>query len=274
MGNSTRRSRVAGREGIVLPFSCSVLEIPVLPRSSVRSSPHPRTATPSASSRQDRGRALRRGALFVFLIAAAALLAWKLGLFELRDRAALVAAIRRARTFPLLVPAFVAAYAAAVTFGLPASPFTLAGGALFGFWRGFLLNWLGAVLGAFLAFLFASALCGDACRALLGRRAEALDRLATEHGFLGTLRLRLIPVVPFSLLNFAAALAGVRRRDYFLATALGIIPGTAVYTYFAESLLRGATDAGHHALVRVAAAGALLLAFSFVPALVRRIRRR
>jgi uncharacterized membrane protein YdjX (TVP38/TMEM64 family) len=222
------------------------------------------------SESSGRGTALRRAALFVLVLAAAALLAWKLGAFELRDRQTLLAAIHKIRGHRLLIPTFIAAYAIAVTFGLPASPFTLAGGVLFGFWRGFLLNWLSASLGAFLAFLFAGSLCGEECRALLGRRAEKMGRLAAEHGFLGTLRLRLIPVVPFTLVNFGAALAGVRLRDYVAATVLGIIPGSAVYTYFADSLLQGAAGASRHALVRVSVAGVLLLALSFVPSLFRR----
>lgn len=229
---------------------------------------------PRAASRDssDRRRAFRRAGLFVLLLAAAALVAWKLGAFGLSDRKTLVVAIQRVRDYPLLVPAFLAAYALAVTFGLPAAPLTLAGGALFGFWRGTLLNWLGAMAGAFLAFSFAGSLCGHACRALLGRRGETVERLAAEHGLMATLRLRLIPVVPFSLLNYAAALTGVRRRDYLLGTAFGIIPGTAVYTYFADALLQGASGAGRHALVRVSIAGALLLILSFVPTLVRRMR--
>ena len=241
----------------------------------VRSIP-PISATGDAipAPRPSRARALVRVAILVALLLGVALLAWKLGLFHLRDRAALATAIERVRGLPFLVPGFVLAYALAVTFGLPASPFTLAGGVLFGFWRGSLFNWLGATAGASLAYLFAGALCGDDCRALLGRKAEAMAHLAGEHGFLATLRLRLIPVVPFSLLNFAAALAGVRWRDYLAATALGIVPGTAVYTYFAESLLQGAAGAGQAALLRVSLAGVLLLALSFLPTLFRRKSRR
>lgn len=228
----------------------------------------------TADSRECSGRSgVARLALFVLILAVAVLVGWKLGLFELRDRKALLGLVRRVRGVPLLAPAFVAAYAAAVTFGLPASLFTLAGGVLFGFWFGFLLNWLGATLGAVFAYTFASALCGDGCRGLLGRWAETLEEVATKHGLIGTLRLRLIPVVPFSLLNFGAALAGVRRRDYYIATALGIIPGTAVYTFFADSLLQGAAGAGRHALIRVAVAGAVLLLLSFVPAFVHRVRK-
>lgn len=99
------------------------------------------------------------------------------------------------RSVRFLPPIFVAAYAVAVTLGLPATAFTLAGGALFGFGTGLLLNWLGAIVGAVLAYSFAGTLCGEDCRALLGRRAATLEQMAVTHGFLGTLRLRLIPLV-------------------------------------------------------------------------------
>ncbi|MFN2398155.1 MAG: TVP38/TMEM64 family protein [Gemmatimonadaceae bacterium] len=240
-----------------------------------------RTLKPALASTPDalkpppkRGAALRRLGVFLLVVAVAVAVAWHFGLFELTNRDALAAAIekvRRVRYLPLL---FVLAYAIAVTFGLPATAFTLAGGALFGFGPGLLLNWLGATIGAVLAYSFAGALCGETCRAVLGRRAEALDQLAAAHGFVGTLRLRLIPVVPFTLLNYGAALAGVRRRDYVLATALGIVPGAAVYTYFANSLIQGVEGAGRQALVNVSIAGVLLIVLSFIPMLVHRVARR
>lgn len=229
---------------------------------------------PGAPSPASRSGALRRLGLFLLVIAIASVGAWWLGLFELTDREMLAAALQRVRSLRFLPVLFVAAYAGAVTFGLPATAFTLAGGILFGFGMGLLLNWLGAMIGAVLAYSFASALCGEDCRSLLGRRGAALGQLAAAHGFVGTLRLRLIPVVPFTLLNYGAALAGVRRRDYVLATALGIIPGAAVYTWFAGSLVQGIEGAGRHAFVNVSIAGALLVLLSFVPALAQRLARR
>ena len=238
--------------------------------------PHPESGPASNGPRSPRPPS-RRGAvgrllLLAIVIAIVALVAWRLGLFQLRDRERLLAVVDELRGARLLAPAFVLAYAAAVTFGLPASAFTLAGGVLFGFWRGLLFNWLGATAGAMLAYLFADLLCRGDCRRLLGRRGSALERVAADHGFMSMLRLRLIPVVPFSLLNFAAALAGVRRRDYALATALGIVPGAAVYTYFADSLLQGAAGAERHALTRLTIAAGLLLLLSFTPAIIRRAR--
>jgi uncharacterized membrane protein YdjX (TVP38/TMEM64 family) len=210
--------------------------------------------------------------VFIAVLAVAAVVAWRLGFFQLTHPATLARAVRSVRAQRLAGPLFVAAYAIAIMFGLPGSAFTLAGGAIFGFWWGLLLNWLGATVGATLAFLFAHSLCGDACRSLLGRYSTRLEQAAQSHGLMATLRLRLIPLVPFNLLNFGAALAGVRFRDYVIATAIGIIPGTAVYTYFADSLLSGAAGANRHALLNVSVAGALLLALSFVPTLMRKVR--
>jgi uncharacterized membrane protein YdjX (TVP38/TMEM64 family) len=215
--------------------------------------------------------ALKLG-IFVAIIAAVMVIAWRLGFFQLTHPATLARAVRGVRSQPLAAPLFIVAYAIATMFGLPGSAFTLAGGAIFGFWGGLLFNWLGAVAGATLAFLFAHALCKDTCRSLLGRHSTTLEQAAKSHGLMATLRLRLIPLVPFNLLNFGAALAGVRFRDYVIATAVGIIPGTAVYTYFADSLLSGAAGASRHALLNVSVAGALLLAISFAPTLVRKMR--
>lgn len=78
---------------------------------------------------------------------------------------------------------------------------------------------------------------------------------------------RSLPATPLTL-------AGVPFRAYVAATALGIIPGTVVYTYFADSLIAGVEGASRRAFARVAIAAALLLVASFAPALVRRVRRR
>lgn len=186
----------------------------------------------------------------------------------------LAAAVRELRERPFIAPLFVAAYTAATTLALPGSVLTIAGGAIFGFPVGFLLNWLGATLGATGAYWLARALGLDAVRRLVGSRAGGLEQFAGAHGFTTVLRLRLIPVVPFNLLNFAAGLAGVPFRDYLLGTAIGLVPGTAVYTWFADALIGGAEGARREALVKLAIAGGLLVALSFLPALLGRSRAR
>lgn len=181
--------------------------------------------------------------------------------------AALATALRGAWWAPA---AFVAVYTCATALNFSGLVLTLLGGAVFGFWWGALLNSLGANLGASAAFWLARRLGREGLRAWLGDRLASVDRLTEHAGFSWLLRLRLIPVVPFNLLNFASGLTALPWSTYAAATALGIVPGTLVYTYFADAMLQGSRDATRGAFLRVAIAGALLVLLSFVPTLARR----
>lgn len=209
--------------------------------------------------------------LLVSLLVGAWAGARALGVFEALEPARLAEHIRQARLVPWAPTAFVVVYAVVASLGLPATPFTLAGGALFGPWWGTGANWLAATLGATGAYLLAQRLGRDAVRTLLGKRAASLDRFAGDAAFTGMLRLRLLPLVPFNALNFGAGLVGVRPLPYVASTALGILPGTAVYTAFADALLAGVDGAREAAFVRVAVAGGLLVVLSFAPVLARRV---
>jgi uncharacterized membrane protein YdjX (TVP38/TMEM64 family) len=211
---------------------------------------------------------------FALLIAAATLVAWRLGFFALGDPRRLAAAIRNAREIRGIVPLFVATYALVATFGLPAFPLTLAGGAMFGLGLGSVLSWLGAFIGAMGAYALARLLGRDALYGLIGKWGERLDLLGERSGFSTIFRLRVVAVVPFNLVSFAAGLASVPFPSYAAATALGIIPGTIVYTYFADSLVAGVGGAGRKALARLAIAAAALLVLSFAPSLARRLAVR
>lgn len=166
---------------------------------------------------------------------------------------------------------FVGVYVVGTALGLPGSVLTLAGGAVFGVFLGSALNWLGATLGALVAFLAARYLGRETVARVLRGRVAALDEKVGEHGFRAVLYLRLIPLVPFNGLNFGAGLTRVRLRDYALATAVGIVPGTIVYTYFADALIQGSSEARARALVNFAIAAAALIAFTLV---TERVRRR
>lgn len=198
-------------------------------------------------------------------------LAWHFGFFALRDPQKLAAAIRSARRVHYIGPIFVAVYVLAATFGLPASPLTLAGGAIFGVELGIVLNWLGAVLGACGAYALTRVLGRDAVQAS-GRWGDKLNMLGARSGFGIMFRLRLIPVVPFNLLNIAAGLASVAFRPFALGTALGILPGTIIYTWFADSLVAGVEGASQRAFVRLAVAAVLLVGLSFGPQLITKAR--
>ncbi|MDQ3517042.1 MAG: DUF547 domain-containing protein [Gemmatimonadota bacterium] len=215
-------------------------------------------------------KALLKLVILAAIIASAFFAAWKTGLYEYTDLSKAATAVRDLRDVRFIIPLFVLAYALAATFGLPGSILTLVGGAMFGFGLGTLLNWSGATAGAIAAYTLARTLGRDAFRGVLGKYGDKLDALAENKGFLAILRLRLIPAVPFNVLNYASGLAGVPARSYIAATALGIIPGTAIYTYFADALLAGAEGAQEKALLRLCIAGALLMLLSFVPAIARK----
>jgi uncharacterized membrane protein YdjX (TVP38/TMEM64 family) len=186
--------------------------------------------------------------------------------------------ILRASTWAPLV--FVPLYAGAVAMAMPGTVMTLAGGAVFGLWWGTAFNWLGAVLGANLAYALARFLGREGMEQFMGERArtgsgmERLDRAVKAHGFRGMLTLRLIPLVPFNALNFGGGLVGMSWPTYASATAVGIIPGTFIYTMFADALLQGSTEASREAFLRMAVSGGLLVVLSFLPAILKKLGLR
>lgn len=133
---------------------------------------------------------------------------------------------------PWAPAAFVVGYALAVVAFVPASLLTLAAGAVFGVARGTLLVAAGATLGACASFLLARHAARDAVSRRLSRtpRFAALDRAVGEDGRRLVFLLRLSPVFPFGLLNYALGLTRVRFVDYLVASA-GMLPGTLLYVY-------------------------------------------
>ncbi len=127
------------------------------------------------------------------------------------------------------IAVFVVGYAVLVLVPTPASLLTILGGALFGVWWGTLLAWGGAVLGAFGGFLLGRRLGRPAVDRLLRGRLEQADQVLSRHGLVAVLAVRLVPLFPFTPLNYAAGLLGVRTRDYVLGTAVGIVPGALAY---------------------------------------------
>ena len=128
--------------------------------------------------------------------------------------------------------AFIGLYAVAAVAFVPGALLTLAAGGIFGLGLGVVVVLAGATLGASLAFLIARYLArGPVERALRGNaRFTAIDRAVGQDGRRITFLLRLSPVFPFSLLNYALGLTQVRFVDYLLAS-LGMIPGTVLYVY-------------------------------------------
>ena len=176
---------------------------------------------------------------------------------------------------PVLAPlVFVLVYAFAVAVSFPgASLLTIIGGFLFGALLGTAITVFAATTGATAIFLIARTSLGDLLASRAGPRVQRLRRGFQEEGFSYLLSLRLVPLFPFWLINLAAALFGMRILPYVAATAIGIVPGTFVYSYFGQGL-EGALDSeGPPASVELFVGLALLGVMALVPVAVRKWRR-
>ena len=128
---------------------------------------------------------------------------------------------------------FIAVYVAACVLFVPGSWITLGGGALFGLWWGVVYVFSGALAGATLSFLLGRFVARDwVVRRLESYpRFRALDAAVGRDGWKIVLLTRLSPGFPFTLLNYAYGVTQVSLRDYFFASAVGMLPGTILYVY-------------------------------------------
>jgi pyruvate/2-oxoglutarate dehydrogenase complex dihydrolipoamide dehydrogenase (E3) component/uncharacterized membrane protein YdjX (TVP38/TMEM64 family) len=126
--------------------------------------------------------------------------------------------------------AFVAAYIAATALSLPgATVLTLLGGALFGLGWGLLLVSFASSIGATLAFLASRWLLRDWVQGRFGERLAAFNAGVAKDGAFYLFTLRLVPVVPFFVINLAMGLTPMRTATYYWVSQLGMLAGTAVY---------------------------------------------
>jgi pyruvate/2-oxoglutarate dehydrogenase complex dihydrolipoamide dehydrogenase (E3) component/uncharacterized membrane protein YdjX (TVP38/TMEM64 family) len=121
-------------------------------------------------------------------------------------------------------------YVAVTALSLPgATVLTLAGGALFGLFTGTLLVSFASSLGALLAFFASRTLLRETVRKRFGRRLEEIDAGVERDGALYLATLRLVPVVPFFVINLAMGLTAIRARTYYAVSQAAMLPATIVY---------------------------------------------
>ena len=126
----------------------------------------------------------------------------------------------------------------AIVAPLPVFVITLANGFLFGWAWGALLSWSSAMAAAALCFWIARALGRPAVERLLGdaKALDKADRFFARHGTRAVFIARLLPLVPFDPVSYGAGLTSTRFWPFFLATALGQLPVTLLYSYLGERL--------------------------------------
>ncbi|WP_445152702.1 TVP38/TMEM64 family protein [Baekduia sp. Peel2402] len=111
-----------------------------------------------------------------------------------------------------------------------------ASGLLFGTWLGTPISIISAVLGASLAFSLSRWLAHDAVEQLQGARLRALRAFIGRRGFLSVLYARIVPGVPYSMVNYAAGLSPIALTTFAAATAIGCAPRAFAYTALGGSL--------------------------------------
>ena len=176
-------------------------------------------------------------------------------------------------SFGILAPAvFVGLYAVGTVLFLPGSLITLAGGALFGPVWGSAFNLLGATIGATLAFLAARYLASDWVSRKSGPRLARLISGVDDEGWRFVALVRLVPVFPFNMLNYALGLTRIRLFHYVVTSLVCMAPAGIAYTYLGHAgseALSGGEDAIRTGLIALG----LVAAVAFLPRLVRRIRK-
>ena len=130
---------------------------------------------------------------------------------------------------------FVLLYVLAAITLAPAFLLTFSAGAVFGLWRGTLLTYIGAVLGASAVYALAAPLARTRVLRWIDRdpRVAATRRAVVKDSAWIMFLLRLSPLVPYNLLNYALSLSGVRYRDYLMAS-VGMIPAILMYAYYGK----------------------------------------
>lgn len=175
---------------------------------------------------------------------------------------------------------FIALYTLCVAFSLPVSAvMTVTAGFLFGQLLGSFVVLIGATAGATAVFLAARTALGDALCKRAGPWLKKMEAGFKENAISYLLVLRLIPLFPFFAVNLVPALLGMKLRDYVLATFVGIIPGSFVFTAVGVGL-GSVFDAGEEFRAgnvltpRVSLALAGLAALALLPVVYKKLKRR
>lgn len=157
---------------------------------------------------------------------------------------------------------FVAAYVVVVILPLPAAAMSVVGGLAFGWW-GFPLSMAGSILGAIAPYYIARHwLRGPIMRRIDGPKVRAVDRAITENGFVFVMLLRLTPILPFTAQNWLLGLTEIKPLPYFVATLVGLAPGTLAMVWIGE--MGGLASVGSDRTQLILAGGGLLAFGAFV----------
>lgn len=239
--------------------------------------PDPDDTERSADGRSIR-RSVPRSAVIRFLVLVA-ILAAALAIFRftpLHDhlsRENMIALLEHLRSAWWAPAVLIGLYIVLSPTGLPVSPLIFGGGVVFGVWWGWLYNFIGTLLGATASYALARALGRDLVVHIAGEPLLArAETILQKHGFWTLVRVRFLPI-PFAVINFGSALAGIKWPVFITASIIGLAPSMVIWTYFGYAIFSVA-EGGRQEIVRnllITLSLALLLTF-LVP--LRRMWKR
>ncbi|HUP48146.1 MAG TPA: TVP38/TMEM64 family protein [Thermoanaerobaculia bacterium] len=219
-----------------------------------------------------RDRRLWRGVAVLLTFALIGVAVWFSPLRQQIDLPALVAWARAHRGVWWVLPAYFAAYAVLTVLFIPTQALSVTSVVLWGWSLGGLVELLAATTGSVFPYLIARGTLRESIAARLERHRAVSDVLERE-GFTLLLVLRVVPILPFSVLNYAAGLTSLRLWQYVVATLFGMIPATFTFAYFVHSVLEGVMEP-RQVVVRGLIAGTILAALIIATRLAApRVRR-
>lgn len=230
-------------------------------------------AAVSRAPRPNRRRAVLKAAILVAFIAAAIAL---VRFSALKDHLTAEGLGRFLANAGLWAPVvFIGIYAVGVCLFVPGSILTGIGAVIFGAYWGFVYVWVGAMIGASVAFLIGRTLGREFAASLVGDRLRKYDDTIERNGFATVLYLRLI-YFPFTPMNFGMGLTKVNFRDYFFGTGLGILVGTFIFTFFIGNLREIWASGNWAELVsfKVFFSVGLLVGSFFIPKFISRLQKK
>lgn len=119
---------------------------------------------------------------------------------------------------------------------LPSTPLNLSGGALFGLGWGTFWTTIAALLAAVVSFAFTRTVGRGYVATKFAGKWEAIDAEMQQGGLFYMFAIRLLPIIPYGIVNFAAGLTSIRFKDYFWGTTIGTIPGILPFVMMGSGL--------------------------------------
>lgn len=181
---------------------------------------------------------MKKSLIFAIVFSIGAAIAFFIG-YDFLEFSTLRTQIARAGIWAPLI--YVVCYSIATALILPSTVLNLAGGALFGTLWGLIWTSLAAILSAVLTFWVTRKWVRNWVQHRLDLRWKSLDSEVREGGIFYLLAVRLLPVIPYGIVNYSAGISSVRFYDYLIGTSLGTVPGLLPFVMLGSSGVEAVT---------------------------------